>query len=468
MNEAWAKLLFTYGPFALLVLLVFVIERKAWTELRDQSHDRTTAYFVYGGTWLAIFVTCVVIVWVWIRLNIPAEEFTIRGRLVGLGVSEQLFSRSEDTYLRRAYSGTASSDFVFRIISSTKLGESDSVELVIDHGDNTASVFDLTIQPKFYIGGYEVRLAYDRHQDRLSLQEHSGQTVLQRLESNNRIPTRSGAPRPAAFASSLAQTVEAQNLHNISFDDFAAGLDSPDPIIRIDARQSVMKLGRGAWPYLEAVLYDPGSSTRQLVGALNVLNSGADFATDVGKQAQCNIQDIASTSDPVLRAEAEKFLASHPKTPDPDVCKPVRGRAFDCVGARLVEFDTGGLRRFTIGKQRVFVWQRSLSADDPNWAAVYVFEDESLISPERRSMKKNEFEALEPRLQKIETGTNKKGRDKSPAVVGVALQPESYAAFIVRNGDTMEVKVSGGSTLALFVRDTHYMRDMSNFQACVR
>src|SRR5579859_6832187 len=133
MNEAWVKLLFTYGPFALLVLLVFVIERKASAELHDQDHPRSAVYLVYGGTWLAIFVMCAVIVWVWIRINIPAEEFTVRGRLVGLGVAEQLFSRSEDTYLRRAYSGTASSDFVFRIISSTKLVGAEPVELVIDH-----------------------------------------------------------------------------------------------------------------------------------------------------------------------------------------------------------------------------------------------------------------------------------------------------------------------------------------------
>jgi len=205
-----------------------------------------------------------------------------------------------------------------------------------------------------------------------------------------------------------------------------------------------------------------------LVGALNILNSGKDFAADVDKQAQCNIQDLANSSDPVLKAEAEKFLASHPKTQTLDVCKPIRGRNFDCKDARLVKFDDGGLRRFTVGRQHLYVWQRSLSPHDPNWATVYAIEDELVLSPERRNIKKNDFAPLAPRFQKVETDDGLKRAGKDPVFLRASLQSESYAIFNVRNRDTIEVKLSGGGSLALFVRDTHYVSSMSNFQACLR
>ncbi len=464
--EGWAKLLATYGPFALLVLLVFVIERRAWAELRDQEHPRKAVYLVYGGTWVAIFAVCAVVVWVWILLNIP-KEFTVRGRLVGLGKAEQLFSRSEDTYLRRAYSGNSTGNFVFRIISSKKLVGDEPVELVIDHGDNTESVFQLTIESWFYDDSREVRLTYDGPpHDRLTLHEPAGSTEVPRLVSSIRVPSDSVAEH-SGFSEFLFPTVHAQSGRTMTFDDFAAGLDSPDPIIRMDTRQSVMKAGRGASPYLESVLYDPGSSTRMLIGVLNILNSGGDVAADLDKQAQCNIQDFANSSDTVLRPEAQKFLASHPRIQTLTVCKPIPGRSFDCRDPRLIEFDEGGVRRFTVGRQHLYVWQRSLSTDDPNWATVYAIEDESVLSPEKGSLKKNDFAALESRLQKIDTGPEPPRSGKDPVVVRATLRPESYAIFKVRNRDTIEVELSGGGRFALFIRDTHYVSSNSNFQACL-
>jgi hypothetical protein len=465
--EGWVKLLATYGPFALLVLLVFVIERKAWAELRDHEHPRKAAYLVYGGTWLAIFGVCAVIVWVWIRLNLPGDEFTIRGRLVGLGKTEQLFSESEDTYLRRAYSGSAKGNFVFRIISPRKLVGAEPVELHIDHGDETESVFQLAIEPWFYEEGHEVRLTYDRLQDRLNLNEAAGPSPVPRLASNIRTPTGS-IEQESSASRFLFPTVYAQSEMVSFWDDLAAGLDSPDPIIRMDTRQSIVKLGSDTRPFLESLLYDPGSSTRMLVGVLNILNSGTDFAVD--RQAQCNIQDLASSPDPVLKTEAEKFLASSPKTQTLNVCKPIPGRPFDCRDPRLVVFYEEGLRRFTVGRQHVYVWQRELSADDPNWATVYAIEDESLLSPERHSIgKKRDFAAFESHLQRIGTGSaQERSAKSSPLVFRATLRPESYAVFKVRNRDTIEIESSGGGKFALFIRDTHFMASTSNFQACLR
>jgi len=204
-----------------------------------------------------------------------------------------------------------------------------------------------------------------------------------------------------------------------------------------------------------------------LTGVLNILNSRT-YSAAIEKQAQCNIQYLAKSSDPVLKTEAEKFVTSNPRAQVLSVCKPIPGRSFDCKDSRLVRFDVEGLRRFTVGRQHLYVWQRSLSTDDPNWATVYAIEDETVLSPETRMIKKKEFPALESRLQKIEIGTDQKRSGKDPVVVRATLRPESYAVFKVRNRDTIEIELSGGGSVALFIRDTHYVSDNSNFQACLR
>ena len=82
MAETWVKLLFTYGPFALLILLIFVVERKVWGEVRCPD-NKAPVHFVYGATWVAIFLTCGVIVWVWVHNNVSQGYTVIRGSLTG-------------------------------------------------------------------------------------------------------------------------------------------------------------------------------------------------------------------------------------------------------------------------------------------------------------------------------------------------------------------------------------------------
>ena len=54
--ENWVRLLYTYGPFALLVFFVFVAEKKSRTALReaDQITKRPVSV-VYILNWVAIF-----------------------------------------------------------------------------------------------------------------------------------------------------------------------------------------------------------------------------------------------------------------------------------------------------------------------------------------------------------------------------------------------------------------------------
>ena len=50
--EAWIKLLYTYGPFAILVFLVFVTERKTRTAMKEAGRDeKQRMIMVYLLNW---------------------------------------------------------------------------------------------------------------------------------------------------------------------------------------------------------------------------------------------------------------------------------------------------------------------------------------------------------------------------------------------------------------------------------
>jgi hypothetical protein len=120
------SLLFTSGPFGLLVLFLFVIERRT-RPLLVGNLKKPVGLAVYISTWVTIFMLCVVTVVIWIKLNVPDKEATIKGRLIGLNPTESVTSPYEDLYLRRVYGSTTHSDFVWRIISGSQLPDGTKV-----------------------------------------------------------------------------------------------------------------------------------------------------------------------------------------------------------------------------------------------------------------------------------------------------------------------------------------------------
>src|ERR1051325_8955766 len=72
--ETWSNLLYTYGPNAVLILLIFVIERQvrsAWRNV-DNSNSRQQTLFlaIYGLTWLVIFGVAICSVYAWWLINL--------------------------------------------------------------------------------------------------------------------------------------------------------------------------------------------------------------------------------------------------------------------------------------------------------------------------------------------------------------------------------------------------------------
>ena len=47
--EEWIRILFTYGPFAILILLVFVVERMLYSRMKHaaQAQRKCSGYFMF-------------------------------------------------------------------------------------------------------------------------------------------------------------------------------------------------------------------------------------------------------------------------------------------------------------------------------------------------------------------------------------------------------------------------------------
>lgn len=328
VSETWMKLLFTYGPFALLTLFVFVILGKAKSQMNDTAKKNPVRVLVYSGTWVAIFVLCGIIVWVWIRLNVPSEEFTIRGHLTGLQDDEKFASRFADMFLKRlSYEQHRNFDYEWRIITRDKLPDAQSISLLIDrstkeHEDLVEYV--LPIRSDFYVANAIVDLKYNRQGRKLELFQGGEFTPLKVTWSSDTGETQGALQEPAGGSVgflNLVTTVFAQSPMNS--ETLGRRLESDDPVMRLDARAELAKAGLDALPYIRDVLENRNSSYRLRLGVISALNNIKEVsASSLGPAGGCAIKTASRDSDSAIRTEAKRFLGAH-RDVDAETCRTV-------------------------------------------------------------------------------------------------------------------------------------------------
>lgn len=296
--ENWAKLLYTYGPFALLFLFVFVIERKSRSALSDKGIPRRISVPVYLLNWCTIFVLCGAVTYFWAVLNLP-HEITIQGTIENLKNNESFFSDSDDLWLQRNYRSPGS--YQWRLITSQKLPDGTKESFTIQTPEDRAFKYEVPVQTTFY--GSRVRLRYERNTRRLLLDNGGKHEELEPSEELSSLP-RYSPP-------SLLSIVYAQS--EPSLDEIFSRLESDDPIIRRDARRDLGAQGRAALPQMERVLQDPKSSYRLQLGVLVALNLMQNVTVSQETSvAIAALYEKYRNSDPVLSSEAERFLHNLP------------------------------------------------------------------------------------------------------------------------------------------------------------
>lgn len=321
----WVDILFIYGPFAVLILLIFVVERRVYTRWRaaNQSNKKEQTAFLslYGLTWLMIFGVAVYSIYAWKKVNLD-ERPKIAGEIQNLSNMETLGTGSAELYLNKIAGSGRFSDYRVLLVKSDhkRWRDNEPVRFTIqtparpDNQDGDLYEYFLYIRPDFYENG----VTLTRNQDKLLFYDGGKWTALDgRKVPRDAEPTvTEPAPQsqnswdivPTAYAHADQDYQQMKQSTPIS--DFAIGLESPDAVVRRKSRADLAKRNPiEAVPWIQNVLDDPKSSYRLKLGVLAALNQMPDVtAQSLRGTTIAIIQTMVCDTDDSLRNEAYSFL----------------------------------------------------------------------------------------------------------------------------------------------------------------
>jgi hypothetical protein len=323
--ETWSNLLYTYGPNAVLILLVLVIERQvrsAWRQ-SDGNNRREQTFFIslYGLTWVMIFGVAICSIYFWWVINLSRRP-QITGTIESLPNVEILGTTFADLYLHKNPKGPGYSDYDLLLINKDHKQWPDGakVKLTIqapraNSKDDDLYEYELPIHSDFYKTG----VCLKRRQNKLLLdykgQENELQGVLlpsnalpSSVQSSVTAPT-SSLKRPTwdFLPAVYAQAQQAQQAQqSFSSYEFSVGLESPDAIVRRQTRLALSSQDQSvALPWIDSVLRDTHSSYRLRLGVLVALNHMPNLrAESLSPATVTAIQNSLNDSDDALRNEA--------------------------------------------------------------------------------------------------------------------------------------------------------------------
>ena len=310
--DTWSNILLTYGPNAVLVFLVVVIElkvRSAWREsdINNQS-ERTFFRRVYGLFWVVVAVVAFVVIFAWWRVNLNRRP-QIAGMIQHLSKKEIIDTSFGELYLLRTKNYDKYADYDFMLINKDYKPWSDGakVNFIIEGSNDTSrepSIYEysLPILSDFYRNGMNLK----RQDDKLYLYHNGQATVLEGgLLSPYAIPGVAMAePTTTESTWSLIPTAHAQS--NVSINDISAGLESPDAIVRRKTRIALSRQDQKvSLPWINGVLADKASSYRMRLGALVALNNMSNLPVEaLLPETITAIQNTINDPDDALRNEA--------------------------------------------------------------------------------------------------------------------------------------------------------------------
>lgn len=292
------KSLYTYGPFALLVFFVYVIEGKVRSALKDASIPRSVTIGIYCATWMVIFSLCIGVVYIWLLFNVTSEA-TVHGTFENIHSSQTVSSRY-NLFLHRAYNKGDSFDYDWRLITDRPLADGAKID------------FDFSISPSAIPTRHVVKIRDSFYQSPVAIKyfDKTQKLLLQHNGNSEELPPDPDdvvRNEPAPFFRMVSNVLAAQSA---SAKTVYPRLDSPDPVIRRTARDEVAARGKAELPQLEKILLSEKNSARLRVAALSAINAMKSMDGDwLSGPAYLAIVRAASDPDPSLAAEAYRFFA---------------------------------------------------------------------------------------------------------------------------------------------------------------
>ena len=267
---------------------------------RDEKPRMTLVYLL---NWAVIFGLVLFSMYAWTRINLNGEP-TIKGRIENLSGREVVSTGSAFFYVHRVYVVPGRAEYMWRLVGQKKYSDGEKISIVLDPNDpnlGEAGITnnELTIKSGFY--DREVRISYRRDVNKLFVDDGGQQVELP--QSQQMIAEQ---PEPA-WLDFLSTTALAQGSFQSA--PYVSSLESPDPVIRRNARADLARQGAAAVPWIEDCWNNPKSSYRLKLGTLIALN--AMSAVNTGGLRPSTISEFqraSSDPDEALRTEALKFL----------------------------------------------------------------------------------------------------------------------------------------------------------------
>ncbi len=244
------------------------------------------------------------------------QSYTIRGTLENLEAEETMTSREANLFLRRVYDQVGF-DYEWLLVTPTRLPDGKKIGFLFDRGredGRSATRHELTVRASLYDqADQKLRIQYTRASDKLiQLIEGGNNIELAPLEDERRSDLGIAQPAPArSLLSFFVPTLFAQ-WSAAPLDVIRKRLESPDPIIRQDARTELAARGRSALPLIRTILTEPGSSYRARLGAIWALNGMKGISADdvVGAPFRTILQAVKD-ADQQLADEAFRFFTKY-------------------------------------------------------------------------------------------------------------------------------------------------------------
>jgi hypothetical protein len=308
--EMWSKLLYTYGPNAVLIFSVFVIERRVrltWKQANtNNKREQMLFQLLYGLTWIVIFSVAACSVYAWWQINVGRRP-QIVGIIESLPNREILGTTFADLYLHKNPKCCGYSDYDLLLINKDQKPWSDGAKVKFtiqtpkqNSAEDDLYEYELSILSDFYRDGVVLR----RRQNKLFVAHNGEEKELEGVRlSDTALPT--SALIEAGW--SLIPTAHAQmDQQNFSIYEFSLGLESSDAIVRRKTRYILsIQDPKVVLPWINEVLKDKASSYRLRLGVLVALNNMPNLpAQSLLPETITAIQNTLNHPDDTLRNEA--------------------------------------------------------------------------------------------------------------------------------------------------------------------
>jgi hypothetical protein len=173
-----AKILFQYGPFAIILLLLYkghsaAQENKKAALSQSDLVERRLAQALYIAVWFAIFACLFFSSYVWYRINVPTTTVFV-GELANLGADDNVFFQNREVTWKEG-TVAAIKTITWTYVSSAPLKDPLTLEFIVQR---TAVASPSGVAPKALLFrlrldrdalNHDVRVDYDRKNQNLSV-----------------------------------------------------------------------------------------------------------------------------------------------------------------------------------------------------------------------------------------------------------------------------------------------------------